>query len=178
MRTIPREITKELMEKLYLDEKKSVLDIARLKNKSIRQISRYLKRFDIPTRPFSTKGLQIRLGAVLSQETKDKIRKAHLGTKQSLDTKIKKSKYRGELSGGWIDGRTSVNRKVRGSLEYQLWRKSVFERDNWTCQKCGKHGGYIHAHHKKPFSKYPEFRTSIENGITLCVKCHRAIHST
>lgn len=71
----------------------------------------------------------------------------------------------------------SENWKIRHSHKYKLWRKAVYIRDNWTCQNCGKHGGKIEAHHIKPFSQYPELRTSIENGVTLCIPCHKLTDS-
>ena len=54
--------------------------------------------------------------------------------------------------------------------------RAVFERDNFTCQICGITKCYIHAHHIRPFKKYPELRTTISNGITLCPACHKAEH--
>ena len=55
---LPKEITKELMEKMYVKDKRSVLSIGREIGKSIRQVSRYLKLFGIKARPFSTEGLR------------------------------------------------------------------------------------------------------------------------
>jgi len=76
----------------------------------------------------------------------------------------------------WGGFKESINSLVRKSVYYQNWRKSVFERDDYTCQKCNKKGSYLHAHHIKQFSKYPELRFNIDNGITLCKDCHIKIH--
>lgn len=69
--------------------------------------------------------------------------------------------------------RTSRDREC---VEYKKWRKSVYERDEYTCQNCGKTGGKLNAHHIKPYKDFPEFRYDIDNGITLCEKCHRELH--
>lgn len=68
------------------------------------------------------------------------------------------------------------NNDFRKIPEYIKWRKAVFERDNYTCQRCGQKGGNLNAHHIKPFSKYKELRIEIKNGITLCEKCHKETH--
>lgn len=65
---------------------------------------------------------------------------------------------------------------IRRSAEYKEWRKAVFERDNYTCQLCGVRGVKLNAHHKKPFAFFPDQRTVIENGITLCERCHKKVH--
>ena len=69
------------------------------------------------------------------------------------------------------------NKLIRCSKDFKVWRSAVFQRDNWTCQECGnrsKKNNYIRieAHHIKPFALFPEFRFSVDNGITLCKKCH------
>lgn len=172
MRILPKHITKDLLQQLYLKEGKSCLQIGKLLNKSVRQVSRYLQRFGIKARPFSTKGLQTRLGAVLSKDTKDKIRKAHLGKKIPIEVRIKMGS-KGSKNSGWIDGRTPENKRIRRSIEYKLWRAEVFERDKYTCQHCNKRGGDLHSDHIKPFALYPKLRFSVDNGRTLCIKCHR-----
>lgn len=65
---------------------------------------------------------------------------------------------------------------LRRTSAYQKWRKSVFERDRYTCQVCGQVGGRLNAHHIKLFSKYPQLRLKLSNGLTLCESCHRNIH--
>jgi len=81
----------------------------------------------------------------------------------------------GELSGNWKGGITPLNIKIRASEDYRHWRLSVYFRDNFTCQNCGKKEK-INAHHVKSFSKYPELRIDINNGITLCESCHKKWH--
>ena len=64
----------------------------------------------------------------------------------------------------------------RNSKEYKRWRNLVFERDNYTCQMCGKRGGKLNAHHIVRFRKSIEKRVDVSNGITLCEDCHRRLH--
>ncbi len=117
------------------------------------------------------------LSKTFSEEHKQKLSESHIGIKHSEETRRKMSKAKkGEKSHLWKGGITEKNRLIRTQIEYSLWRESVFARDNWTCQECGQKGGKLNAHHIKPFAKYPELRTSIENGITLCKKCHKEIH--
>lgn len=76
------------------------------------------------------------------------------------------------------EGKRSKEKKIRQSWAYKIWRKNVFERDNFTCQNCGVKNGcgksiYFNADHIKPFALYPELRFSIDNGRTLCVDCHK-----
>jgi len=57
--------------------------------------------------------------------------------------------------------------------EDRKWRKDVFERDDYTCQECGKKGGYLQAHHIKGWTEYPDLRRDLNNGVTLCIDCHK-----
>jgi len=61
------------------------------------------------------------------------------------------------------------------SYAYRQWSKAVKLRDNRTCQRCGKKGGYMEAHHVKSFAGNPGARLAVSNGITLCKTCHRAV---
>lgn len=79
----------------------------------------------------------------------------------------------GEKNNNWKGGVTPVNEKIRRSVEYKLWRRTVFERDKYTCVICFKTGGDLQADHIKPFAHYPELRFALENGRTLCKQCHR-----
>lgn len=83
---------------------------------------------------------------------------------------------RGENHRWWKGGITPINETVRKSLEYKLWRKAVFERDNFTCVWCGKKDKTIQADHIQEFSKRPDLRFAIDNGRTLCKECHFKRH--
>ena len=61
-----------------------------------------------------------------------------------------------------------------GSEKYQIWRKTVLERDNNTCQWPGcTNKDKLEVHHIKPYSRYLNLRFNPYNGITLCKECHQ-----
>ena len=84
---------------------------------------------------------------------------------------------KGHVPWNWKGGITLVNDRIRRSIEYVTWRKSVWQRDRWTCVNCGHKGKDIVAHHVKAFSKHPELRFIVNNGVTLCRSCHKRVHS-
>lgn len=78
----------------------------------------------------------------------------------------------GSQNANWKGGRKTAGAKIRASDKYKLWRKAVFERDNFTCISCRQIGGELHADHIKPFAYYPRLRFALSNGRTLCKPCH------
>ena len=78
----------------------------------------------------------------------------------------------GAQNPNWKGGVTNENQQIRRSPEGVAWRKAVFGRDCFTCQICGQVGGTLHADHIKPFAYYPDLRTELSNGRTLCKECH------
>lgn len=86
---------------------------------------------------------------------------------------------------------------IKDSIYYTSWRIDILTRDNFTCTKCNykshsriKGKSDIQAHHIKTFNdiiteeKIDSFIKAIDsiqlwdrnNGITLCLKCHKEIH--
>ena len=99
-------------------------------------------------------------GSKHSEGSKEKIRLSLLGK-------------RGELSRNWQGGKTPQGVIIRYSSESKAWRKSVLERDKYTCQVCGKIGGRLDVDHIRPFAYFPELRLELSNGRTLCHPCHK-----
>jgi hypothetical protein len=67
--------------------------------------------------------------------------------------------------------------KRRTNIKAKIWRKEVYERDNYTCKCCGKVGRKLNAHHIFNWADFPKKRYELSNGITLCAKCHNLFHS-
>ena len=72
--------------------------------------------------------------------------------------------------------RKEARRRNRGGSHHK-WVNAVVSRDQATCQHCGNTNVELHAHHIKSYKDYPELRFDINNGITLCYRCHWAIHT-
>lgn len=84
--------------------------------------------------------------------------------------------HRGKDHWNWKGGITSEERLLRTRQEYIVWRRDVYRRDHFTCQRCGRMGKNLHAHHIQSFKGYPELRYDVSNGITLCGSCHLSLH--
>lgn len=119
------------------------------------------------------------VGKKHSEETKKKMSESAKGKIISVETRKKiSSAMSGDKAPNWQGGKTLENFTIRHTLDYRLWRESVFKRDDYTCQECGSRNGngkkiVLNADHIMPFSDYPELRFDINNGRTLCVPCHR-----
>lgn len=152
------------------------------------------------------KGNKNALGYNQSEKSKKQISESMKGKKNSLGKKnalgyrhsdktkkrlSEKGKIRiREKSCNWKGGITAIQILVRNSIKYQQWRCNVFERDNYICQFCNLKGGKLNAHHIIEFKKIIDenkIKTleeaeiceelwNINNGITLCEKCHKKIH--
>lgn len=123
-----------------------------------------------------------------TEETKRKMKENHKGRKgkkTSEETKKRMSlsqkgkphlDKRGENHWNWKGGITKTDKVIRLNIEFKNWRELVFERDDWTCQKCLIRGGELNPHHILNFSNNIDVRFDIDNGITFCRECHYKFH--
>ena len=75
------------------------------------------------------------------------------------------------------DEQRQANISRHSDLNYRRWIKDVFKRDNYICKCCGKRGANLNAHHLDGYDNFIDKRLDIDNGITLCEKCHKNFHS-
>ena len=74
-------------------------------------------------------------------------------------------------------GGISNSEDRRNDPREKVWRKMVYAKDNYTCQSCGDNkGGNLNAHHILPYKIHINKRFDVNNGITLCEKCHIEFH--
>lgn len=127
-------------------------------------------------------------GKTTSQKQKEVARAYFSGPRNPMRKKENREKVSGPNCHLWRGGITPLNLRIREIYEYREWRRSVFVRDNYTCQSCGKRGGgELHVDHKIPFAtllQRHKIRSEeqarkcvelwdIDNGRTLCLPCHR-----
>ncbi len=210
---------REKLYDLYIKQRMSTEKCAEILNCSQGTIMKRLEEFNISIRNLSeshkgnipwNKGKKgegmVNYGKHFTKKHKEKIGISHLGightekTREKLSiigkgqhrsprTEFKKGDNLGAKNSSWKGGITPLVMKVRNSFKYRQWRSDIFFRDDFTCQKCDKRGGCLHAHHKKTLSDIMELndiRTykqalecselwDINNGITYCKKCHNSI---
>ncbi|WP_337970312.1 HNH endonuclease [Virgibacillus salexigens] len=62
------------------------------------------------------------------------------------------------------------------------WKKkraNILRRDNYECRECKRYGKVTQAttvHHIYPLDSFPLLKLVNENLISLCNKCHEAMH--
>jgi len=84
-----------------------------------------------------------------------------------------------------------IKDKIRRLVEYNQWRLSVYKRDNFTCQNCGKNNVRLECHHKISLANIIyqfnlkdtidalscKLLWDVDNGLTLCKPCHKITDS-
>lgn len=113
------------------------------------------------------------VGKARPQSVKDAVSKANKG-RVSPNKGKKYPELSGENSPRWNGGTTKRAQKRVSKPEWKELRKIIYERDNWTCQRCKKkvHKG-IQCHHKNPWET--SHNNDVDNLVTLCTSCHMIV---
>lgn len=158
-------LTKEVLYDLYRVQHKSSNEIAEMYGVTDGTILYWLRQYDIPA--FTTsEAVNIYL------YEKGGIEKAR-ETQSTMENRIKSSCRQRGIAIEDFDGfSTTEQHMARNNTYYKEWIRKVFQRDNYTCQCCGKRGGDLNAHHLYNFAEYEDLRYEVDNGITLCPQCH------
>lgn len=168
---LPKErsdITKDILVKEYVENNKTMQQIANKLNCAETTILYYLCKYSIPRRNRGGKGRK-------------------LTVQQRLNISIaQRGKRTGEKSHFWKGGITANHMAIRRHCQYRAFRQMVLRIKGEKCEKCGKnllegcptctHIPDRHVHHIKPFSQFPEERFSFDNVIVLCNACHVSQH--
>jgi len=83
---------------------------------------------------------------------------------------------RGKEHPNWKGGISGLRPRMMATKKYKTWRIAIYERDNFTCQKCGQVGYKLNVHHIESYAEHENKRCDEDNGITFCHKCHLRFH--
>lgn len=93
----------------------------------------------------------------------------------------KRKKLQGKNNHNFNASLTEEDRLELGRYEegYKSWRRAVYRKYNYKCDNCdiSGNGENLTAHHLNGYSQNLELRTCIENGVCLCIECHKKFHS-
>jgi hypothetical protein len=198
-------IDKQAIVELYQSKKLSIPKMSKILGVGTKTIKRNMKNHGIKLRTRSENALlhNMRGTSHPAFKTGNFLRVCKCGNRKDKHAKVcincyNKSKY-GEGNPNY-KGISDITNLVRQhSVDY--WRPKIFERDNFTCQECGKKDVRLEAHHINPLSttiksycdKHPHNTSDeklklistlitssevndISNGVTLCKKCHKLKH--
>lgn len=180
----------------YIVEQMGTYEMGRLINRDPKTVYKWLKDNSIPTRP---RGENWKNNPSFSGD-KTGTNNPFYGKKHTAESIAKMSEsskgpspwLRGEVN-HWYGKKGSQNRNWRGGVtpERQAfcgtieWRRAVeqvWERDQSTCQHCGKckseyKNKRFDVHHIVGFDDSKELRAHLDNLVLLCHSCHMWVHS-
>ena len=140
------------------------------------------------------------------EETKEKIRLAHIGKPQTEKHKANKALSGGNFLKGnvpWNKGKTGLQQsKRKGTVSIETrgeknpnWKGGASTKQHiirtsnqyrsWKEQVLNRDGSVCKkceaitttVHHLYSFRDYPELRFEVDNGVTICTTCHRKFHN-
>lgn len=188
-------VTKEWLYQKYVVEGLSAGDIAKIVKRDPTRVYDWLVDFGIPTRPrghnyasnprfsFWRSGLANPFqGKRHTEKSKRQMAESSSGPAPWLRGTVHRLfGKRGSASPTWRGGITPERQAFYASPEWKAALKVVWQRDNATCQQCGKRkdqdrGLQFDVHHIVSFANR-ELRAEPSNLVLLCRPCHLWVHS-
>lgn len=176
-------LSNELLRTKYLDELKSVRQIALETGWGKTTVLNKLYEYGIPVR----KNTALRKGMKFNAAWRKNIKENHADVSGKNNPMYGIRRF-GSDAPGWKGGLTELISSIRNLDKYRVWRQEVFAKDSFTCQSCGdSKGGNLQADHISPLSylvKVHNIKNSedannrkelwdINNGRVLCIACHK-----
>ena len=166
-------LTREFLEREYLQNKKTYKQIADERGCSESNVWYKIKKFQIPARTAS----EAIKGVEFSVSHREALSKSHLASTH---------KRTGAANPNWRGGVATENYLARRTNEFINWRRKVLRHKGKVCSACGKGLGERcpccgritdkHVHHVREFSENPDLRYSLDNAVVLCESCHQRLH--
>lgn len=188
-------VTKIELNGLYWTYGLDCVQIGKIYGKDPKTIWKWMKDWGLETRPRGSDerqlfkpGHEICKGRVLSDAHKEKLRQARIadGSKcffRPNGDHVLKGKT-GKDHPSWKGGSTPERQAFYASDEWRSACVSVWHRADAKCERCGLDHREIdrtkkkfHVHHVFSFTRYPDYRSDVDNLMLLCEKCHRWVHS-
>jgi len=167
-------LDKNILEDLYLNKMLSIRNVAKILNVNDMVVRKYLKLYNIPRRnkswksPLSKNGKEVPCEICRKMVYRKKYRLEKFTVFFCSWECEKEYQSRTRRTPGLPDSW----RRRRG---YKSWRKQVLKRDEFRCKLCASSNKLV-AHHIIKAQNSPEIRLEVDNGVTLCQKCHIEIH--
>ncbi|NCU28786.1 MAG: hypothetical protein EOM85_03910 [Candidatus Moranbacteria bacterium] len=145
----------------YIDKRRTRPDIAKELGVSDSWLGKYIKRAGIK------KPLSLRINRAGGRGIKGM---------HGIDG-IKKISERmhGEKNPMWRGGTTTFRQKLCKEITAEL-RRSIYQRDSFSCRLCNETGGKLTLHHIIPIWQDNSLNIEPSNLITLCKQCHHSIN--
>lgn len=185
--------SKEWLHENYAVKGLSTGDIAKIANVNQKTVHKWLRKYGIPTRPRGhnyKETLKIGSGpnnAFYGRKHSDKSIAKMSESSKGPSPWLRGSVHHlygkaGAQTPNWKGGVTPERQALYASDEWAVAVTAVWQRDNATCQRCGKHKSDYRdlpfaVHHIVTFANSKELRTEPSNLVLLCRPCHLWVHS-
>lgn len=166
------ESLEEYLWREYKEKGRYKSDLAEELEVSVKTVHNYLERYGIKKRE--------ERGRVWEERRGEMLRKVRENGEKGIEwVEENPEEFRdlclsGEDSPHWVEDRSELTCRYAGE-DYIEWRRSILDRDGRQCVECGSTDN-LEAHHIRTWKDYPELRFVVDNGVTLCVGCHRPLN--